>query len=234
MVRFHLLGIPVGVHFTFLILVLFSPPTFQGLEVVMWVLAAFVAVLAHEMGHALVARRYGADVSITLLALGGFTAWSMAEPTLPRRRLVISAAGSAVGIVSGGITFLLYRNDLIPGMNNATWEAFVLSFWWASLVWGVLNWLPISRLDGGHMLASFLEIVWPRRARAAGRVISIVVGIAAIMVAVVYGAYIAAILVAFFVLSDLRSADGDPPKTEPATGATAAPTEPVRRPDFPI
>ncbi len=100
--RFSLAGVPVGVHLSFLIIAIVSPSN-RPVDMALWVAVAFLAVLLHEAGHAFTARRFGAEpVSITLFALGGVTTFSAEKSLSPHRRLVISAAGSAIGIVLGG------------------------------------------------------------------------------------------------------------------------------------
>ncbi len=77
-----LLGVPVYIHWTFLLLVgwFMAGPLMSGspdainaaLRTGGFVLAIFGCVVLHEMGHALAARRYGiATRDITLLPIGG-------------------------------------------------------------------------------------------------------------------------------------------------------------------
>ncbi len=173
--RFSLADIPVGVHFSFLIIAIFGPdPTLAGRAI--WVVAAFVAVLLHEAGHAFTARHYGATpVRITLFAMGGVTVYPATEDLTPGRRFVIAAAGSAVGIVTGGALLLATLSDLIVAGNKAV-EILLVSYIWASLGWGVLNWIPIRPLDGGAMMTSALEIVSPRHGVAIARYVSLFLG----------------------------------------------------------
>ena len=100
MLRFSVLRIPIGVHWSFAligILVIRNNP----LELVAgFVVGVFVAVLAHELGHALTARAFGAEsVKITLFGLGGLTQyrrqWFCGWHDLGRRCL--SASGHFVG-----------------------------------------------------------------------------------------------------------------------------------------
>ncbi len=56
-------------------------------------LGLFASVVAHEMAHALTARRYGIPMrGITLFLFGG-VAEMAAEPPSPRAELVVAAAG---------------------------------------------------------------------------------------------------------------------------------------------
>ena len=176
MLRFSLSDIPVGVHFSFLIVALFGGFTVP-LEIAMWLIAAFAAVLLHEAGHAFTARHFGAvPVRITLFAMGGVTVYPANEDLTAGRRFLIAAAGSTVGIVTGGLLLLATQTDVVvPGTRLL--DVLVLSYIWASLGWGILNWIPIRPLDGGAMLTSLLEIVSPRRGVVIARYASLVVGL---------------------------------------------------------
>jgi Zn-dependent protease len=176
--RFSLGDIPVKVHFSFLVIAILSPSS-RAIDIVAWVLVVFLAVLLHEVGHALTARHYGAmPVSITLFALGGVTVYPAIEELTPGRRFVISAMGSVVGIVTGGIIGLLWLAGLFDTATRVVRVA-ALSYIWAGLGWGVLNWIPIRPLDGGAMLTSALEIVMPQRAVPVAKAVSAVFGVGA-------------------------------------------------------
>jgi membrane-associated protease RseP (regulator of RpoE activity) len=151
MLHFRLFGIPVGVHATFLLIVLFGRPR-TVLEGVLWFFAAFVAILMHELGHALVARRLGGEgISVMLFGFGGLTSFSHGPNVTHGRSFLISAAGSAVGIVAGLAVVASGRAGLLDSFpDNAI--TFLEFFVFAALVWGVLNWIPIVPLDGGHMV----------------------------------------------------------------------------------
>jgi len=72
-------GIRFRIHVTFLLLVLFifasvaNQHGFQrGLLATLFIDAVFACVLIHEIGHSLIARRFGKEAkSITLLPIGG-------------------------------------------------------------------------------------------------------------------------------------------------------------------
>ena len=108
--KFPFFGVPVSVHWSFLIVAFFGINRFDSaVEVGGWTLAVFVAVLLHEAGHAFTARAYGsADVAITLFALGGYTTWVPKPSMGPGKRFLVSAAGSAVGIAVGASLILWF------------------------------------------------------------------------------------------------------------------------------
>lgn len=118
-------------------------------------LAFLGSLLAHEFGHAVVARRNGVRPErITLWFLGGYAQFEN-EPETPGAEFRITAAGPAVSLV------------LALGFGGAAWLADTLGaatvhvalLGWLALVngaLGVLNLLPGAPLDGGRILAAAL------------------------------------------------------------------------------
>ena len=232
MLRFPLLGVPVSIHWSFLLVAVFGLGVYSGWEIAAWTGAVLIAVLLHESGHAFTAKAFGASpVSITLFALGGFTSWVAPRSLGPGRRFVVSAAGSAVGIAAGLGVIALSRSggfDDIPHLALV----FLQSFVWAGLVWGILNWIPILPLDGGHMLQHALEIFTPTKAKPVARWISVVTGAAVVAVAFYYGETFLAIFVAMITFMGFREGRSDTPSARPAPRVEEHPdTDP---PVFPI
>jgi len=158
MVRFTIFGIPVQIQpFFWISLVIIggagnaNTPT-AVLEIGLFVLAGFISILIHELGHALTARKFGAYSEITLQAFGGYAAYSGVRLTRPQSFLV-TAAGPGVQILLGVALFVAFR--YLPEFN---WQVdyFLLRLMWISLVWAVLNLLPILPLDGGRMVDAIL------------------------------------------------------------------------------
>lgn len=171
---FQLLGIPVRVRPSFLLIAallgLFGAR--DPLFVAAWIAIVFVSILIHELGHALTARSYGAEVAIELNAVGGLTRWSIpSSESSPGRRALVAAAGSAVGVVFGAVVWIVasqfgpYRGLTGFVVNNLIY---------VNVFWGLLNWLPIRPLDGGHLLLSLLEKFAPRRGDLIARVVFVV------------------------------------------------------------
>ncbi len=147
-------GIPVRAHWSMAIIAVWLGVIFAAdLGIVGGVIltaAFFASILAHEFGHALVARRYGVNTqSIDLWALGGVARLDRESPSA-RADGLIAVAGPAVslliGIVGLGLGFALQSNVLfIVGSLN--------------VVLAVFNMLPGAPLDGGRVLRA---VRWAR------------------------------------------------------------------------
>ena len=128
----------------------------------------FATVVAHELGHALVARAQGMQIDgIDLWALGGFTR-TRGEPLRARDELALAAAGPAVNAlviavcVIAGLAFGSFRHFLDVALLETgvrAGPALVLLSWLALIntVLLVFNLLPALPLDGGRIARA---IVW--------------------------------------------------------------------------
>ena len=231
--RFPLFGVPVSIHWSFLFVAVFGLGVYSGWEIAAWTGAVLIAVLLHESGHAFTARAFGASpVSITLFALGGYTSWGAPRRIGPGRQFIISAAGSAVGIAAGLGVVGLSRSGAFDSLPDLAF-VFLESFVWAGLVWGLLNWIPILPLDGGHMLQHALEIFTPTKAAPIARWISVVTGVAVAGAAFYYGETFLAIFVAMITFMGFRERRSDQPvEPQPKPQVEQPPGE--EPPVFPI
>jgi Zn-dependent protease/CBS domain-containing protein len=113
----------------------------------------FSSVLLHELGHSVVAKRYGMPAPrITLFAFGGLSEIA-AEPPSPGVEFWVAAAGPIVSFVLA-LTFWELRPFLI---NIAALFALAKYLAILNLALGVFNLVPGLPLDGGRVLRS---IVW--------------------------------------------------------------------------
>lgn len=126
----------------------------------------FVAsLLAHELAHALVARRSGVTVkSVTLWMLGGVTEFE-AEPPTPRADFWIAAAGPLASLAAGAVFY-----GVGAAIHAAGGPAIVVAAagWLAVMngILGVFNLLPGAPLDGGRVLRAALWRRWGNWERA--------------------------------------------------------------------
>lgn len=155
-------AIPLRVHFSWLIALFLmtsslsvelAPTAGRASPVLALVtaLVLFASLVAHELGHALVARARGVGVTaITLFVFGGVASLET-EPKRARDELAIAVAGPLVSVVLGASALLLAHAGLPP----------ILA---APLGWlgrvnvgiAIFNLLPGFPLDGGRILRSVL------------------------------------------------------------------------------
>lgn len=148
-------GIPFQIHWSVLLVaVLFGSGLAgsYGTPGAALALVAFLAsITAHELAHALVARRHGVQtMSIQLWALGGAARLDREAPT-PGGEAWIAAAGPlaslAIGAGSIGAAFGLDALGVSGvGIAILAWLGVI------NLVLGVFNLLPGAPLDGGRIL----------------------------------------------------------------------------------
>lgn len=174
-------GIPIRVHATFLLLLLFvawthaaegGPGIAQG---VLFTLLLFACVVAHELGHSLVGMRLGYRVrDITLLPIGGVASFER-MPTDPRQELLIAIAGPLVNVAlalvlwaalaaSGGLAPV----DTVGVARGGILERLLM----VNVMLAGFNLLPAFPMDGGRMLRAVLaqRMDYARATQIAARV----------------------------------------------------------------
>lgn len=138
------------------------------------------SLLAHELGHAVVARRNDVEVTgITLWMLGG-VAELRSEATSPGAELRIALAGPAMSLLVAATSI-----GAAVGLDQAGLPGlYVGLLWWLGLVNIVLalfNLVPGAPLDGGRVLAAVLWKIRGDRlaarigAAVAGRIVALLV-----------------------------------------------------------
>ena len=192
MFTFRIGTIPVQVHGSFfLTMLLFSAGSLRNPAMVVgWIVAAFVAVLMHELGHAYAGRFFGLTPAIQLHGMGGLTTWLAGKRISPGKQIIVSLAGPLVGIAVGLPLFLAAPSMKLSAMQAGLVSAIVF----VNLGWGVLNLLPILPLDGGNIMSSFFQLVSPKRGETVARFVSIFVAVVAAAYAVYVGWIFAGLL----------------------------------------
>lgn len=125
----------------------------------------FVSVLLHELGHSLVARRYGYPISSITLWLFGGIAQLNELPEEWEQELYIAAAGPLVSIALGlglfGVFWLVPTVFQVGGIGVAA-LAFVLGYLAiTNIALAAFNLLPGFPMDGGRILRALLSINRP-------------------------------------------------------------------------
>lgn len=189
----RIFGTELRIHFTFVIFLVWiaaarwvaGGPS-AALEGVAFIVLVFACVVAHEFGHALVARRYGiATPTITLLPIGGIASLS-SIPEKPGEEIAIALAGPAVNVAIALVLIVLLGTHAdvaalesldSPGFNLVAALATV------NIVLVVFNLIPAFPMDGGRVLRALLAMRYPRVkatqvAAKVGQVLAIGFGIA--------------------------------------------------------
>ena len=178
----HIAGVRVGVNWTvlFIFTLIFVglaagqfPMTYEGREPWAYAVAGgvaavlfFLSLLAHELAHAVVARRNGIEVEGIVLWLFGGVAKLLGEAKDPATDLRVAGVGPLVSLVLSagfGATALLFITSGVEGLplGVVTWLAIING------VLAVFNLVPAAPLDGGRILRA---VIWWRtgdRTRAA-------------------------------------------------------------------
>lgn len=192
----HLLGVPVRLHFTFVLLFVFLVVAGigegqSGLANAVYIAALFGSVVLHELAHALVGRRYGVrTLEIVMFPIGGVA--RLAQPPKPRQEFWIAAAGPLVNlaIAAGLAGALVWRGGLLPleGLVRPTDANLLERIAGGNLVLAAFNLLPAFPMDGGRILRSVLALRRPpeqatRLAARAGQFLAIGLGLYGLLAA---------------------------------------------------
>ncbi|WP_458189786.1 site-2 protease family protein [Haladaptatus sp. NG-WS-4] len=159
-------------------------------------LGLFASVLLHELGHSLVARRYGLETeSITLWFLGGLAQFAEL-PDDWRQEFAIAIAGPIVSVALGVLFYGSF--ELLAGRLPAV--RFVIGYLAVlNVVLAAFNMLPGFPMDGGRVLRAVLSRNRSRRqatriAAAVGKGFAFLLGITGVFTLNLFW-----ILIAFFI-----------------------------------
>jgi Zn-dependent protease len=177
-------GIPLHLHLTFFLLVLYLVLTTQALWLDLSLIGVWVAsTLLHELGHCEAARKVGGKAErVIMWPLGGLAL--TAHPDTPKAEALVAGAGPAVNLflalAAGAI--LLVRPDVpelgdlrLGGSSLVTSACLLVALVNAFLF--VLNVVPAYPLDGGRLFRALLR--WPlgwKRATLAAGLVALVLG----------------------------------------------------------
>ena len=198
-----LLGVPTRIEGSFFVLSFFlGASRGRNLPLLLeWMLVVLVSVLLHELGHALVARKFGLSPSIKLYSMGGLTSWDSELSLTPLKHLLISLAGPAAGFLFGGIVFV--AGPAVFGSSSSQLLSVAYSdLLWVNLGWGIFNLLPMLPLDGGQVLVTLEEWISKRKSRLVSHAISLMVALGITFLALSLGSIWIAILGGWFVYTN--------------------------------
>ncbi len=191
-----ILGIEFRIHVTFLLLLFFiyasaysQKGSAYAVRAVLFISAVFACVLIHELGHSLIARRFGKEAkSITLLPIGGVA--TMEEmPEKPAQEIAMSAIGPLINLAIAGILYLLvgqWSGVSAPNLYPESAQAFFAGLIGVNVMLAVFNLLPAFPMDGGRVLRGILALKMDY-AKATSAAVSI--GQALSMLFILYGIF---------------------------------------------
>ena len=182
--NFVLFGFPVRVHpFFWLVALLLGIRSSTPADVLIWVVAIFLSILIHELGHAAVIRAYGFHPWITLYGLGGLASYNQGQAYGSRghgslAQVFISLAGpgaqfvlaavlvGAIKLSGHRIAFFLGGEHPLQIAMDEIGSPYLTDFLFrivvVSIFWGVLNLMPVYPLDGGQVARELLLVANPR------------------------------------------------------------------------
>lgn len=218
--HFRLFGFPVRVHPFFWLVCLImglrgnsTPPA----EVLAWLVAVFVSIVIHELGHAFLQRRYGGNPRIVLHGFGGLAICGDCDRS-PRSQILISLAGPMAGFLFAVVLVLvlavsghqpgIYTEGSLTSQYSepdglrlfglwVLWEQFdsehvnflLRQLFFINILWGLINLLPIYPLDGGQISREVCQLSDPRQGLILSLRISMVAAIAMAIVGLSWGLF---------------------------------------------
>ncbi len=145
-----LCGVPVKIHWSLFLLVLVSW-YFLGFPITLGIL---FSIIAHELGHAFVAKRVGIEVEhMTLTGFGGFVQMYAPIDLHPKKHFAMASAGVLTNLTIALVAFVLYLSPY-----NSSIENYFLQICGVNIVLFITNTIPAYPLDGGVMLQSLLSL----------------------------------------------------------------------------
>jgi Zn-dependent protease len=174
--RVNLFGFPVHLDLSFVVIMgligWVGPIQTAGLglaqlaaDMILWLAVATLAVLVHELGHAVVARTTGARPAIALTGFGGLTTYVPPGPLSRGRSLAIALAGPFSGLAVGGV-LLVVRSAVDPVYGSLAYRVIWYGLF-TTIGWSVLNLIPVVPLDGGQAMRELLPGSPEERSRRA-------------------------------------------------------------------
>ncbi|MGE5185011.1 MAG: site-2 protease family protein [Acidobacteriota bacterium] len=162
-------GIDIRAHVTLVLLLVWIAISYavQGAGLaasavgIALVIAVFAVIVVHELGHALVARRFGIGTrDIMLLPIGGISSLER-MPERPSQELAVALVGPLINLVLAaliwaGIAITHGTADLREATTIG--GAIATQLMWINIALAVFNLLPAFPMDGGRALRALLAM----------------------------------------------------------------------------
>ncbi len=175
----RIFGVPIKVHFTFFFLLAYvyylwthgASSHKAGLLAVLFTCVLFACVLAHELGHSLMARAFGTRTrSIVLLPIGG-VALLEHIPREPYKEILIALAGPFVSVLLSALFFFLSPApgakeslEMAQHFSDLSLGDFATILFVINAILVVFNLIPAFPMDGGRVFRGLLSLAlgWER------------------------------------------------------------------------
>ena len=164
----RVMGIQLFIHWSFLLIVGWvgwlgwrTDGWVASLWAVLLVLTLFLCVILHELGHSLVALKFGIHVrDITLFPIGGVASMS-SIPEKPGQEFLMALAGPLVNVIIAGLLLAVRRG--VPAFDTeavfpTNWQELVDQLIRINIVLVLFNLLPIFPMDGGRVMRAILGV----------------------------------------------------------------------------
>jgi Zn-dependent protease len=202
------------------------------LYLAIWTAVVLISILVHELGHALMYRRFGQDARIVLYHFGGLAipnGWGSRRHLRPAERFIVSAAGPVAQLLLAAAIVIVLRvgGYLAPFPISFIGEAlglydgrpFSSPYVWAlvefllsvNVLWPLLNLMPVPPLDGGQMVREGMEVMGVADAARIAAGIGLVVGGALAYLAFRRGEQYLGIMFAMLAVACYQSVQQSPP-----------------------
>lgn len=196
-------GTSIDVDLSFFILCLFFVATNYDAErgiqyALIWIPVLFISILIHELAHAGTIGLFGYGSShVVLGGMGGVTINE--RRSRPIHDMLISLAGPFSSFaLAFALRAALPRVEFLH--TDRMMIVLVPMLIWANFAWGIFNLVPISPLDGGRAVRSFLSTFLTDRTSFQ---ISVWIGMIVGLLVVVWGirtrSFFLVFLIGFFV-----------------------------------
>ncbi len=187
-------GVPVRLHFTFILLLVFLifigiGERQSGASTAVYILALFASVLLHELGHALVSRHFGIrTIEIVMFPIGGVSRPERQPKAYEELWIALTGPLVNLGLAAALLVWVsLHSGILILNELRQPSDANLLQrIAYGNLLLGLFNLLPAYPMDGGRVLRAFLALHRSyedatRIASAAGQMLAIMMGLAGLL-----------------------------------------------------
>lgn len=168
------MGIPIRVHITLIILLIFVAIKF-GIGGILYAFGILASIAAHELGHSWVAIRKGCHVrEIMLLPIGGVAKMSNI-PSRPMDEFLVAAAGPLTSLILA-VLFGWLGQFAFP----------LISLCYMNLILCLFNLLPSFPMDGGRIFRAFMT---PRLGRLKATALAARIGRVMAIAGGIFGLY---------------------------------------------